>query len=384
MMELMNDHRSTEAWLDDALQRRISSFLGEVRGPKQFYTDKSVCLATSVGSVRNDNQDRAVVVRARDEQRPEQNFLLAVLSDGIGGLAHGGEAATLAISAFVARYLRTSRLNVVDRLRSAAINANALVYSRFKAGAGATLSAVIVTNDDVVNGVNVGDSRIYAISKQRELIQLSQDDTLAGVLRQVETPPEHYKQLVQFIGMGEGVEPHLLKYDLNIVDALLLTTDGVHSAPNGIMRQIVRRTNTLGEILRKLLSLSDLLGGQDNATAVAVLAPLSAEREPVDGGLTLTILSASHRLEVWVPPGSQERRQSVASVSESEMVQVAQAPERLKAERRTSPNTRESKRKKRRGSLEKRLGGKLAGEADLPLGDDAGTPVLDIKFPPST
>jgi len=63
-----------------------------------------------------------------------------------------------------------------------------------------------------VIGVNVGDSRIYGISASKQTTQLTLDDTLAGYLGRRESKGANIseKGLVQFVGMGDGIEPHII------------------------------------------------------------------------------------------------------------------------------------------------------------------------------
>src|SRR5687768_15377169 len=60
----------------------------------------SAALASDVGNVREDNQDRAVVIRGRDQKG--QEYVLVVVADGIGGMIDGASCAAIAIAAFVA------------------------------------------------------------------------------------------------------------------------------------------------------------------------------------------------------------------------------------------------------------------------------------------
>jgi serine/threonine protein phosphatase PrpC len=174
--------RGGERLTDDALQRRLARFVAEVRTPRSVAGSTGIWIGTNLGAVREQNEDRALVTSASYKTAPQKNFVLGALCDGIGGLARGRDAAVLAISVFVSRLLRTPKLSTADRLRGAAVAANAAVYAMLGGRGGTTLSAVLINGQGHAVGVNVGDSRIYCISQSRELIQLSRDDTLGGVL----------------------------------------------------------------------------------------------------------------------------------------------------------------------------------------------------------
>ena len=54
----------------------------------------AAAVATEVGGVRADNQDRVAIARIRD--RTGRTFVVAGLADGIGGMRDGAECAAMA------------------------------------------------------------------------------------------------------------------------------------------------------------------------------------------------------------------------------------------------------------------------------------------------
>src|SRR5262249_52674195 len=147
---------------------------------------------------------------------------------------------------------------------------NNAVFSLLGGKGGATLSAALVTKEKIV-GVNVGDSRIYGISVNKKTTQLTQDDTLARYLTHREKNSNlNEKGLVQFIGMGDGVEPHIVAMSNRDLGSILITSDGVHDAPSEALEQIVHVSRSNSDLVQRLLSLSGILGGRDNATALVI------------------------------------------------------------------------------------------------------------------
>jgi hypothetical protein len=86
----------------------------------------SVGVATDIGPEREENEDRAAIAGLLASDGVD--FLLAIVCDGIGGMAHGGECALLATGAFIVGFLKNHRASLEDRLRSAAEQANAAVH----------------------------------------------------------------------------------------------------------------------------------------------------------------------------------------------------------------------------------------------------------------
>ena len=371
---------------DDTLQRRIARMIGAAGAAKALNVESNSCLGTSLGSVRKENQDRAIIVWAEYAESPERNFTLAVLSDGMGGMTNGEEAATITISVFVSRVLRTSRMPPQDCLRNAAQLSNNSVYDRLGGRGGATLSAVLLGTNGSKFGVNVGDSRIYAATASRELVQISQDDTLAGVLGERHNSNENRNRLVQFIGMGEGIEPNILDVNRQDFETILLTSDGVHGASIGTLGQIVRKARSESDLTRKFLSLSEILGGQDNGTVIALGRPERKQASDSDQGLSLTFLTVSERLEIWIPVLGEDSKHERSRPVSIERTEPEFLPNNNSAPSNSPPSKDVDLPKKKRKSqprVSRSIKGNRTEQQGLLLEDEKPTPVLDIKFPPS-
>jgi serine/threonine protein phosphatase PrpC len=283
---------------DDALERRIAKFVAEERAPYSLNGTPDICLGTSIGPVREQNQDRALLTFASYPTAPEKSFALGIVCDGMGGLVRGDEAAVIAVSVFVSRVIRWPSQPAADRLRWAVRAANDAVYKSLGGLGGTTLSALMVGRQGAVVGVNAGDSRIYGLTRSRDVKQLSRDDTVAGLLGQEGLGAEG---LLQFIGMGDGIEPRIIEIDQEEYGSILITSDGVHCAPRGAFSQTVRAAASNLDLIRRLLALSDALGGYDNGTAVLLPTRFAAPNGDSEQGLTLTFWSPSDRLEIWIP-----------------------------------------------------------------------------------
>jgi PPM family protein phosphatase len=356
--------------IDDALQRRLARFVAEVKSPRSVGGSEGVCIGTNLGAVREHNEDRALVALASYKSEPQRNFMLAALCDGIGGLTKGGDAAVLAISVFVSRFLRTPRVPSSERLHGAAMAANAAVYRMLSGRGGTTLSAVFINGNGQAVNVNVGDSRVYSISDSRQLVQLSRDDTIAEALGNRDAT-KHQTQLLQFLGMGEGVEPHIFATH-SAQSAFLLTSDGIHGAPREALAQVVRNARTDMEVVQRLLDLSDALGGHDNSTALFVPIRVAAPEADHEQGLNLRFWSASDRLEIWIPILADELRQErlPSALAEARDVELKERSDMYSKQ----PGDQSRRRSRRRS-------GKKTDKANtLPL-NEAERPPLDIRFP---
>jgi len=262
------------------LQQRelaIASWLRpQARGIASPLTELT-CIGTRVGTLRKHNQDRVLCARFSDGNGGAADAF--VVCDGIGGLEHGADCAETAIAAFVLVLAAMTSSGVPLRvsLRAAAEYANQRVYELFGGHGGTTLAAVVVHAHDAFI-CSVGDTRVFAVrdasppATGADLEQLTPDDTLQGALdalgqKGTEPSPEHHK-LLQFIGMGPDVEPHLASFgDAFEARFFLVCTDGAYRLPSGVAALVARNATTARQLVERLLECAEWFGVGDDATA---------------------------------------------------------------------------------------------------------------------
>ncbi|NWO06616.1 MAG: protein phosphatase 2C domain-containing protein [Alteromonadaceae bacterium] len=225
-----------------------------------------VALGSDIGAVRKENQDRAVVLRA--QTTPNKFFVVAVLCDGMGGMEAGATCAALATSSFLASCIKNRKIATRERLVAAVTDANNAVYENYHGDGGATLSAFIIDNTGEKLAVNVGDSRIYT-SEGKDLEQISVDDTIAGQLEKRENASSLDSKLLQFVGIGPDIEPHILELPNSLeLSRILLTSDGAHSLNFDSFNSLITQAAEPEVLLKRLLITSRWCGGSDNATGI--------------------------------------------------------------------------------------------------------------------
>lgn len=243
-------------------------------------------LGTSVGRVRDENQDRAIILRASFSKSPAQSFLLFAICDGMGGMSEGSDCAKLALSNFVASVTSNREGTLKQRVSQAVHTANSVVYNRYKGSGGTTFSAIIFNKTDGAFGINVGDSRIYEFSWKDHFKQLSTDDTIEAALAKVKGqhifgPDNGFLtgRLAQFIGIGEGLQPQIFRLKkLFRGTGFIITSDGAHQVAADTMSSIVLNSETPLHVVSRITYLSEWCGGTDNATVVCI-SPKGSDRE---------------------------------------------------------------------------------------------------------
>lgn len=233
----------------------------------------AIALASDLGLKRAENQDRTAVMKFRS---PTAFYTLIAVVDGMGGMRDGEKAAELAISTFFSSVLETVHLGSEYAVTQATLRANDAVFAFTNGKGGSTLSAVLLCSDDENITVNVGDSRIYAKdSVLNKVIRLSVDDSLAEAVGGSGT------ELIQYIGMGEGIRPHVFSLASEI-SQVYLTTDGVHYIEPQTLSDIIKHAGKVTQVVERLIATARWCGGPDNASICAVDLDLLNFEEHVD------------------------------------------------------------------------------------------------------
>ncbi|MDK9718654.1 MAG: protein phosphatase 2C domain-containing protein [Trichlorobacter sp.] len=295
-----------------------------------------ISVGSDIGAVRNENQDRVAVLKM-------PSFIVAVLCDGMGGMSDGTACAAKAAASFLATCVAYQNTHAVMRLQLAAQIANDSVFSQHRGQGGATLSAILFDHSGIF-GVNVGDSRIYAIGEGK-LEQLSTDDTMNGVLQRADNNPHPRNELIQFIGMGGGIEPHIFSIRESY-DCMMLTSDGVHYIDKQVMKSIVQHAKESALAVRRLIEVAKWCGGRDNAS-LAIASPSVLQAQLFDETGVVQIWDPFGELQIINAEISgnvqAEPRQSLdkKTVVQKVVEQIAHPDKLLKKKRPTKKKTAE-------------------------------------------
>lgn len=323
-------------------------------------------VATSIGLVRNRNEDRCALLRARFGGNPGRDFNAGIVCDGLGGMESGEEAATAAAAAFLSILAQRRIGHPLETLRWAIIEANNRVHASLGGRGGTTLTAAVVTRHQGTFFCHAGDSRLFLIGPERTVNQLTRDDTMASLLGKSLPEGERDNRLVQFVGVGDEIEPQVAAVD-QLGGTLLLTSDGAHDVPASIFKKVVSAAASPADLAKRLTQLSDILGGVDNSTVVVMpnyledeaLAGIGAELRLTIPSDEFTFLLSSYSDASTPPPAAK--------------VAIADEP-KPQATRRRAPK---AKVKDGDHSKSKKRSSKKARSGELPLEE----PGVNVEFP---
>lgn len=194
---------------------------------------------TDVGIKKKTNQDSLLIQQAQTEIG---HVLLAVICDGMGGLAKGEVASACMIQAF-SDWFRTELPQMLsaglqpEALRQSwenlvgAVNQKITNYSISNSvSMGTTCAALLIVNN-VYYIMNIGDSRIYLISDN--IYQLTKDQTYiqqemdAGRMTYEESLRDPQRNvLLQCVGASPVIQPDFFMGDVQINQCYMLCCDG--------------------------------------------------------------------------------------------------------------------------------------------------------------
>ena len=294
------------------LQQQLTNWLSRKTptGGVRRVAALAASVASDIGNVRSENQDRAILAHGWD--REGHDFIVAVVADGIGGMRNGGACASIAVGSFLAalhEQAHSASTNPENWLREAVNVSNSSVYGHFHGDGGSTMVAAVLRPNRDAFWMSVGDSRVYEVFN-RELHQASIDDTIAGQLGKNANVAAEQSKLLQFIGMGDDLEVHVSQINTEYVQTIILTTDGAHYvAPTPkLLEAIFINATDLGVCAKRFLDLAKWCGGPDNAT-VAILS--------LNEVLDLNPKMPYDFIEVWDAFGEIQIHLNDANMSES-------------------------------------------------------------------
>ncbi|MDD1504361.1 MULTISPECIES: PP2C family serine/threonine-protein phosphatase [Lysinibacillus] len=226
----------------------------------------------------------------RDEQddyfstAETNNGTIAVLADGISGLANGRMASTVAVNTFIEEFKKLSGLNTLEKFfKEAAFASNHMIVENLNgSNGGTTLVAAVIDDNGFLHWGAVGDSVITifrngefkAINQKHIFESVLTERYISGEISQLEVQENPLKKrLINYLGyegfknMDIGKSP----IQLNRGDKVCLFSDGVYDTLTEVeMEKILSQQATPYDIAQDIIKAVEQkrLKNQDNATIV--------------------------------------------------------------------------------------------------------------------
>lgn len=242
--------------------------------------------ARQVGD-RHEQQDEFAFTNIEDATFVAHGGVLAVVADGMGGMAMGRQASQCAVRTILAAYGEKSRDEAIpEALIRALYHANGAILqlaeeASMRGKVGTTIVAAVI-HQGLLHWVSVGDSRLY-LYRQGTLSQITTDHAYAvelaravkrGDLTQEEA--EHHPErhsLTSYLGVESltTIDTSTTPLSLHAGDRVLLCSDGLHETLDAMEMSAVLAgapQQAAEALVRKALSKQK--PHQDNVTAVVM------------------------------------------------------------------------------------------------------------------
>lgn len=288
------ENETTNAIVMDEKMAQIKEKFDSIK-TEIFFDDEIVSIgASSVIGKREYQQDSLIIPKQEQTSKDGKAKCLCVLSDGMGGLSGGEKASAIATKTMFNHYYQkvwnsNEKVSYLDFFNTEAhiVNDKILELTDENGNplhAGATMIAVAI-DDNEMNFLNVGDSRIYII-RNGKMTQLTHDQNYLTVLMKkvkdgeitLEEAKSHPKReaLVSYCGIKElKIKEITLKpVELLPNDVIMLCSDGLYRLlSDAEVVDIVGKTfNDMSLAAYKLTNAANNKNhrGQDNTSVILI------------------------------------------------------------------------------------------------------------------
>lgn len=238
------------------------------------------CAKTDVGIMRQMNQDYCFADNNRVGLLPN----LFIVADGMGGHNAGDFASRFCVEKFV-EIMRNAGEGVLSRLSfiedairetNEQLIVKAAENSELE-GMGTTFVAATIDSDNIMNVVNIGDSRLYVIDS--DIWQVTEDHSLVmemvknGDIKKEEARFHPKKNVVTRAISAMGVViPDMFEVPLEKGNIVLLCSDGLSNmlADSEILETVKEYDENLDRCAEVLIDRANKNGGKDNISVVLV------------------------------------------------------------------------------------------------------------------
>lgn len=262
----------------------------QIAAPARRTVPEIATLSYTVTGNRRYQQDAVYVSPSRKLAANKKTRVLAVVCDGMGGMADGGKASETAIQKMVQGFQQIEKLPNVDIpafFRRGIVTIDRIIHDFPKEdgkGSGTTMVAVIA-EDNKLYWASVGDSRIYII-RGNQMRQVTRDHNYwfrlqemvaNGQLTEEEALLKPQKEaLISFLGIGNVslMDVNIQPFEMQYGDVIMLCSDGItKTLPDSQIHNIITNEIVSMEDKAKTLVNAAVTGNthsQDN-TSVAIL-----------------------------------------------------------------------------------------------------------------
>lgn len=287
------EHATSLNFFEDERTQQLDTDTMPTTSPSYSVQGLAAAALRDRGRVREENQDHVfALITTLPRGGDDVSVGLFVVADGMGGHQDGDIASSLAIrtvvrhvlSHFVLPVLNEQMADDIQSLMITAIEeANYTIWEqaqRSDSDMGATCTAALLMGD-AIYVAHVGDTRAYLLEDGAMQVMTTDHSAVGRLIALGQLDPSAARdhplrnQLYRAIGQDSQVQVDFVYQSLNASTHLLLCSDGlwglVHEEQ---MVEAITRSPWPQDACRELIALANLMGGDDNISAVVVSLPV--------------------------------------------------------------------------------------------------------------
>lgn len=200
-------------------------------------------LACTATGNREYQQDALYVSQSKKLAANKKTRVLAVVCDGMGGMADGGRASQTAIQMMVQGFERVEKAPGLDiplffQQGIYAIDRTIASFPKEEGKGSGTTMVACIAEDDRLYWASVGDSRIYII-RGAQIRQVTRDHNYELRLKEMQAAGQitkegvqaarHKEALISYLGMGNIslMDINTVPFQMRFGDVIMLCSDGI-------------------------------------------------------------------------------------------------------------------------------------------------------------
>ncbi len=240
-----------------------------------------VAALSDTGTKRPFNEDSIRCTLLNRHPSSDNQDILAIVADGMGGHAGGDVASQLAVEIISNSFLSSNSFSQASLVKAFS-EANQKIYNAAQRntslnGMGTTCTALLISNGNALYA-QVGDSRLYLV-RGKSIYQMSEDHSVVmqmvreGVISKESAARHPDKNVIlRALGTNKNVEVSCwpTPFPIQVGDSFFICSDGLYDLVKDIEIYNIVSLETPHKACELLVSLANFRGGHDNISVGVV------------------------------------------------------------------------------------------------------------------
>ena len=233
---------------------------------------------TQHGKYKTKNDDCYLINSfvSQDEEKQQRlsksNFIVAI-ADGVGSSKFGDIASKMLLENLSKNSNILSHQIILNIIK----NTNRELLKNYKRDASTVFSIVYATDNKIII-YHIGDTRVYKLTSNNNLVQLTNDHTyiqqliddgVVGENMRFSHPKKNI--ILQSLGSKDEINIDIYKNSFEAGEKLLLTSDGIHDyIQDAEINDILKSTKNMNTNIDKLLEKAKLNNSKDDLSVIII------------------------------------------------------------------------------------------------------------------